>query len=190
MLGKKLFRLRNCHRGIALVEFAIIAPVLLLILIGFIELALIFFTQSIIEGATGMGSRIGKTGYAGQGGSSREEYIKSEIRRLSHGYLKMENMKIEILSYNSFDDIGKPEPCTNDKDFPPCPLGFIDVNGDGKWSSDQGISDNAGGRRSVVVYRVTYPWDVMTPIMRSIIGNEKGQLNITAVATVRNERFE
>lgn len=187
MLFKNHKNITRCAEGVTMIEFAIIAPVMFLLLIGFIELSLIFTTYLVLEGATTVGSRIGRTGYT-ESGSSREDYIRSEIIRLSAGLIDSRRIVIQELAYDNFNNIGKPEPCTTPGDTAPCPNGYVDVNHNGQWDADQGV-ENAGGRSDVVLYRVSYPWTVFTPLMNIIIGDVSGQITITATATVKNERF-
>lgn len=182
-------RLKQDRKGVAIIEFAVVAPVLFLLLIGFIELGLILFTTAVLEGATTVGSRIGKTGFT-SGGVSRETYIRDRINFLSGGFLNPALLNIDILSYNNFNNIGQPEPCISPPTAP-CPgtpgVNFVDINGNGVFDLDQGAA-TAGGAGSVVLYRVTYPWALFTPLMSNLLGTG-GIYNITAVAAVRNEQF-
>jgi hypothetical protein len=175
--------------GVAIIEFAIVGPALFLLLIGFIEFGLIFFVNSVLEGATNVGSRIGKTGFT-TANTSREDYIRSQVVSLSGGFLDANSIQISILSYNSFANIGQPEPCISPPTAP-CPgtpgVNFSDINGNGVFDIDQGAT-NAGGAGAVVLYTVTYPWRIFTPLMSGIIGTG-GIYNISAVAAVRNEQF-
>src|SRR5690606_32071705 len=50
------------NSGATALEFAIIAPVLFLLLFGIIEFSLMMFASSVIEGATAHISRMSKTG--------------------------------------------------------------------------------------------------------------------------------
>jgi len=181
--------LKQNQSGVAIIEFAVVAPALFLLLIGFIELGLILFTTAVLEGATTGGSRIGKTGFTSQN-LSREAYIRDRINFLSGGFLNPAQLNISILSYNNFNNVGQPEPCILPPGGP-CPgipgVNFVDVNGNGTWDQDQGKA-TAGGAGSVVLYRVTYPWALFTPIMSSLLGTG-GIYNITAIAAVRNEQF-
>jgi hypothetical protein len=181
-------RLASCQGGVTAIEFAIVTPILFLLLMAMIEFSLIFFTYAALEGATGVGARLGKTGFMPQG-VNRETYIRNEIQRLTNGWLDDNLVTITILSYNNFGNIGQPEPCIS-PNRPPCPgmpeVNFVDINGNGQWDEDQGQT-NAGGPGAIVVYRVSYPWQIFTPIFRQAFG--QGQIILTAVTTVRNERF-
>lgn len=181
--------LTRCTRGATIVEFAIVAPVLFLLIMGILEFGLIFFTTTVLEGATNVGARIGKTGYTAAG--SREDYIRSEIVRLSGGYLDPDLIDIRILSYDAFDNVSQPEPCLTDKcrDSDGAPgVDYVDVNGNSSWDSDMGVA-GAGAAGAVVLYRVTYPWKLVTPLFSTMIGDHRGNFDITAIATVRNEPF-
>jgi len=183
--------MRNIIRnndGNTIIEFAVVAPMLFLLLMGIIEFGLIYFTNSAMEGATNIGSRIGKTGFT-TGGVNREAYIRSEINRLSGGFLNSSKLKISILSYSSFSNIGQPEPCISPPKAP-CPgrpgINFTDINGNGTWDIDQG-SANAGGAGAIVLYSSTYPWSLFTPLISSFLGRG-GIYTITATTAVRNEQ--
>ncbi len=180
--------LRN-NEGAAIIEFAIVGPALFLLIVGFIELGIIFFINCALEGATNIGSRIGKTGFT-TGNTDRETYIRNQVNFLSGGFLTPANLNISILSYNSFANIGQPEPCISPPTAP-CSgtpgVNFVDVNGNGVFDMDQGAT-NAGGAGAVVLYTVSYPWHLFTPMMSTLIGNG-GIYNITSVAAVRNEQF-
>ena len=168
----------GCNNGTAIIEFAVIAPLLFLLLIGFIEVGMIFFTQSVLEAATNIGSRAGKTGYT-EAGIDREQYIRARIQKLSGGFLDDGLLEIKILSYNDFKSIGQPEPC-DPPSPPPCKRGFKDINGNGEWDTDQG-AETVGTDGKIVVYKVTYPWQVFTPLLSEVLTRDG--------STVRNEEF-
>ncbi|MGE0754535.1 MAG: TadE/TadG family type IV pilus assembly protein [Alphaproteobacteria bacterium] len=180
-----------CNKGSTIIEFAIVAPVFFLLFMGILEFSLILFTYSVLEGAAARASRVGLTGYEGPASAGgRIAYIRSEIMRLSGGYLDPGRLTVEILSYQTFAAIGQPEPCIPSTQPPPCPgqagVGYIDVNGNNQWDADQGKA-GAGDGNEIVHYRLHYPWAVLTPVMSNIIG---GTYDVTALATVRNEGFE
>jgi hypothetical protein len=64
---------------------------------------------------------------------------------------------------------------------------YTDVNGNGNWDPDEG-SSGSGNAGDVVVYTVSYPWTITTPIMSSLIG-ANGTYAITAHAVVKNEPY-
>jgi Flp pilus assembly protein TadG len=68
MISRLCRRLVRNQRGAALVEFAIVAPVFLLLLSGVIENGVVLFTQSLLDNATRDAARLIQTGQVQQGG--------------------------------------------------------------------------------------------------------------------------
>ena len=58
-----IHRLRRGNEGVTALEFALILPLLLIMLFGIIEYSLIMFSYSALESAVLQGSRVGKTGF-------------------------------------------------------------------------------------------------------------------------------
>lgn len=173
--------------GIAALEFAMVTPVLLLMLMGIIELAMIMFTTAVMESATNITSRLGKTGYVAEG-TTREQQIIDSVANRTAGLLDPEKITIDSKVYSDFNNIGQPEPCLSPTSSP-CPgtpgVHFIDINGNGTWDADMGKA-GLGDAGDVVVYTVSYPWHVMTPLISNIIGDP---FDLTVRTVVRNEPY-
>jgi hypothetical protein len=177
----------NRQSGVTILEFALILPVLLLLIMGIIEFSMIMFVSSVIESATTSTARLGKTGYV-PSDSNRQQEILDNITSRSAGLLDPAKITISTTVYPSFNSVNQPEPCISPP-TPPCPgtpgVNFTDINGNGQWDADMGAA-GLGNAGDVVVYTVNYPWSIMTPIMSSIIGPV---FPITARTVVRNEPF-
>ena len=65
---------------------------------------------------------------------------------------------------------------------------FTDINGNAQWDADMG-SSGYGSAGDIVVYTVSYPWSLMTPIMSDLIGESNGTFTITTHAVVKNEPY-
>ena len=184
---KRATQFLNRKEGSTVIEFAIAAPILFLLLMGTVETGLVLFANSVLEGATGFASRVGKSGFT-LNGMTREQYIRDRIQTLSAGLLRPNQITITTLAYSNFANIGQPEPCITAAPCNGAPgVNYQDINGNGTRDMDQGRS-NAGGSGDVVVYRVTYPWPIFTPLVRRAFSSN-GTLTLTAVTTVRNEAF-
>lgn len=187
-----LSRLRPRHRhkgGSVAVEFAMLAPAYFLIIIGVMESSLMMFAQHVLESASANASRVGKTGYVAAT-ETRQQTIMDTITRLA-GFI-MDPSKIVITSetYKSFSAIGTGE-------------SFIDANGNGQWDPGENYTDSngngsydsdvgtagLGNAGDIVVYTITYPWPVMTPMMSDLIGTG-GILNLTSRVVVKNEPYD
>lgn len=179
--------LARCQNGVTAIEFALIAPVFILLVMGIIEFSLIMFTSAVMESATNNTSRLGKTGYV-PGAETREQEIIDTVAARTQGLLDPAKIAVSTTVYSNFNDVGQPEPCVSPAQ-PPCGgtpgVNFIDVNGNGQWDADMGAA-GLGNPGDVVVYTVSYPWPIMTPVMRGILGNT---YLITARDVVRNEPY-
>lgn len=177
------------EKGSVLLEFSLLAPVLFLIIFGTIELSLIMFTAAIMEGATTTSSRLGKTGYT-ESGVSRQDMIYDMIRDRCGTFVDMTDVEITSKSYSAFDTIGDPEPFTdtNNNNLHDPLEPYSDVNGNGQWDSDMGAA-GLGNADDIVLYTVSYPWPVLTPIMNHYLGDADGNYTITSSVIVKNEPY-
>jgi Flp pilus assembly protein TadG len=175
----------RCDRGATALEFSLILPALLLFIVGSIEAAIILFIGSSIESAVLEASRYGITGT--EVGMSRQDRIMAIVESRTYGLLDMDAVDMETLVYDSFEDIGKPEPLTDTNGNGSWDDGeaFIDVNGNGVWDEDMGEA-GLGGGGAVVVYRLTYPWGVVTPILQQVLG---GTVTHVSSIALKNEPF-
>lgn len=171
--------------GATALEFALIAPVFLTLMMAVVEFAVIMFVSTMLEGSTNITSRTGKTGYVAPG-TTRTQQITDSIYAGTAGLLDTASIAISTLVYSNFDKIGQPEPCITVT----CGAGvagtdYTDVNGNGQRDLDMGAA-GLGGAGDIVVYTITYPWPVMTPLMKPFLGNT---FSITARTVVKNEPF-
>jgi Flp pilus assembly pilin Flp len=186
ILPRCLRRLRREEDGATVVEFAFVFPVFILAVLGTLETAIVIFISSSIEAAVLEASRYSITGGTIPG-VTREERVLDIVGDKTYGLVDMDLVGIDTLVYESFDDIGQPEPIEDANLNLVYDTGelFTDVNGNGQWDADMGAA-GLGGPSDVVVYRVTYAWGIMTPLIRSVIG--ESVLHASSVA-VRNEPY-
>ena len=177
--------LATCTVGATAVEFALILPVLLLFIVGSIEMAINLFIGSSIESAVMEASRYGITGT--EAGVSRADRVLEIVADRTYGLIDMDQVDMDTLVYESFADIGEPEPFTDQNGNASYNSGepFVDVNGNGQWDPDMGAA-GLGGPSDVVVYRLTYDWGIITPVMREVMGESVKHVSSIAV---RNEPF-
>ncbi len=171
--------------GVTAVEFAIIAPVFILILMGIIEFSVVMFVSSIIEGATAASSRYGKTGYVAAG-STRQQQIVDAITSRAGGLLETAKITVTSKVYPSFNSISQEEPYidTNHNGTHDTGEDYTDVNGNTQWDSS-GVA-GLGNANDIVVYTVSYPWVINTPIIANFLGNT---FVISSRTVVKNEPY-
>ena len=56
---KKMIKRLRCQKGVAAIEFAIVLPLLMIIVFGIIEFGLLFYDKQVITNASREGARIG-----------------------------------------------------------------------------------------------------------------------------------
>ena len=186
----RLKKLINNKRGSTAVEFAIIAPVLFSLIIVTIDLNLVMFAQGIMENAAFKSARTGKTGYI-EAGKTQEETIMELLNdKIAIGGLFDSNLlTVTTKSYAEFSNVGEHEPYidANGNGIHDVGENYTDVNGNGQYDEDMGAA-GFGNTSEVVVYTITYPWQLFTPFAGTVLGNE-GVVNISSRIVLQNEPF-
>ena len=175
-------------RGSAFLEFAFALPIVIIVLAGTLELGLVLFADSLLEGAVRDTSRLGITGYAPTS-ESRDEMILKALNSDTLGLIDTSKATITHKVYDSFADIGQPEPYTDSNGNGSYDVGepYNDVNGNGQWDSDMGVA-GLGGSGDIVLYTVSYDWTSWTHLIDPLFGKD-GKITLTASTAVRNEPY-
>ena len=187
MLGLPLLRrFLDCQKGISALEFALVAPIMLLAITGIIDLMLVMFVTSLMEGGLRDGSRLGRIGFQPVG-STREEAVAQKIADATIGLLDMNQVQITTKVYQDFSSVGQPEPFTDANANGSYDAGesYTDVNGNSAWDADQGVA-GLGSPNNVVLYTVHYDWTLLTPLLPTFLPNG-GTFPIEVSLAVRNE---
>lgn len=171
-------------------EFAFAAPLFFLMVLATVEFGLVMFVAVLMESGLRDASRYGVTGQLPDGASTmleRERHIRDMITERTLGLVDMTDAVVDILSYATFDDIGKAEEFVDGNGNGTYDAGetFKDCNGNGTRDQDRG-GKSAGGSGEVVLYRMTYAWPLLTPLVGPIIGTD-GKFPLRASVAVRNE---
>jgi len=182
---RRLFRSPG-DDGKAIVEFALVGPVFIAMIAAIMEFSGIMFVQALLEGGAREASRYGLTGQIPEG-VSREEQIEQIVADHSFGIIKPDHVLMATLVYQSFEDIGEPEPFTDENGNGVWDAGepFTDINGNGQWDDDMGAA-GLGGPGDIVVYRLTYDWPIIIPLFEPFFGET---VTLRANIAVRNEPF-
>jgi len=183
-----LARFTRAEEGVTAIEFAMVAPVLIILLMGIIEFSLMMTAYNVMESATTVSARLGATGFT-TSGISRQQTILNSINERAGTFVNVDNITITSKYYSQYNQIGDPEPFTDTNGNGVRNSGepFTDVNGNGQYDSDMGLA-GLGNAGDIVVYTATYPWRIVTPLMGTLIGTN-GVYNITTHAVTKNEPF-
>lgn len=181
--------LRGSERGLAVTEFALMAPIFLFFLMGLFEFAWVESARSALESATMRGARaIAASDCPARRQTQLRDIVVQNMQhvRSSDG----EPVRIEAKAYGSaFGDVGEPEPfidagAGNGR----YDLGetYTDVNGNGQWDADMGASGSIGSAGQVVSYTATYRVESMIPFIARMFGG-RDDYQIAATTVIRNE---
>ena len=173
---RPLAALRRDASGVALVEFALVAPVLILTLLGLFDLSYNMYTASVLEGAIQKAGRDATLESGGTQNGSIDDHMREVVLTL----VPSATVEFDRRHYADFDDVDRPEDFTDGNGDGECNHDepFEDVNRNGRWDDDRGQA-GLGGARDAVLYSVTVSYPRMFPYMR-IIG-----LSDTVVARAR-----
>lgn len=156
---KTLKALRKDTGGATIIEFAMVAPVLFLLMFGMIEYGLVMATQSALEGATSQAARDYKA--ESRAGSTRANpgAIRNRIRDNARALLGGGTLRVtaRVINWGNAANTG------------------------GAPSANSG---RAGTNGQVVQYRAYYWYRVKTPIMSRFLGNT---VILPASTVVQNE---
>ena len=150
----RLARLARDRRGATLVEFALICPVLLLMLLGLFDMGYNYYVQSQLQGAIQQAAR--NSGIEGGKLDAIDARVTEAVREIApHA-----GVEFSRRSYASFSDVSQPEDFTDINEDGRCNEGepFEDANANGVWDDDRGTA-GVGGARDAVLYVVTVTYD-------------------------------
>jgi Flp pilus assembly pilin Flp len=148
-------RLARDRRGATIIEFALLLPVMLLMLFSLFDLCFQVYVQSVLTGAV---QRAGRDLTLEGGTPASIDAIHARVEDMVQAVMPQATVRHEQKSYSSFSTMA-PErfiDANNNhiRDPGEC---FDDVNRNGIWDSDPAIS-TIGGPNDITVYtaRVTY----------------------------------
>jgi len=185
-VSRRRTTLRRDRSGVAAVEFAILAPVLFLMLMGFFDLAHAEYARSVLQGAMQMAARNSTLESGLTSTTTIDNYVKDQVKGIVGAQATFSSTR---LSYADFNSVGKAEnfvdkpPLNGQYDVGEC---FEDVNGNGQWDADLGKSGQ-GGAQDAVLYTMTVTYKRMFP-MAKMLGWSANQ-TISATTVLRNQPY-
>jgi Flp pilus assembly protein TadG len=195
MTGRIPARIGTDRRAVSAVEFALLAPVMLTLICGAIDLGYLYMAQSSLMGAV---SKAARESAATQESSqdARDAAMRATITATMRPYLLVPGQQPSIVTvvYQSFGD-SRPEDYTDvngngqyDVALPPAAAEpFVDHNGNGQWDPALPIADSkTGAEGDVVSYTATYPVQHLFDFLTRLVFREPG-ISLKATSVVRNE---
>lgn len=177
-------RLRHDKRGVTIVEFALVAPILLGVIMGGFELAYQGYVQAVVQGEL---MKAGRNNALERAGSDDERFIIDEsirqaILRVAPSARVAPPQRVAFSSYARVKSPAEPDGNNNGI----CEPGetYEDSNRNGRWDDNSGVS-NGSGAKDVIVYTVNVEYDRLFPV-----GSLMGMSNTVEISASTNLRIQ
>ncbi len=188
-------RLGRDQRGATIVEFAVIAMPMCVLLMGGLELGYNSYVRSTLQGALHDAARIAavENPILATDGDTVEEQVANMIKETVAHVAPNAVVDVDQKSYFEFSSIGEPEKLMTDNNGngkydasdEDC---FEDANGNGTFDPDSGKSGTNGGADDVVLYTAKVSAPRILPLDRLVPGVSE-KVEYTLRAAVRNQPY-
>lgn len=181
-----LHRLCGNRSGATLVEFAFVAPVLILMIMGIFDMAHTQYTNALVNGAMQKAGRDMTLESAGSRQAETDEKVRTQVLNvLPTGSI----VEFERLSHFDFSDIGEAEEFTDENLDGSCNNNevFVDSNGNGQWDSNRG-SEGIGGARDAVLYTAVISYPRLFPMFE--LAGMPDTVTLRSTTVLRNQPFD
>ena len=177
---KILRRARKDEKGATIIEFALIAPVFLFMLLGTFEIGYGIYMRSALNGAIQFAARSATLQDAADPDVRREIDDKvRDILKTVNGNLSDSDILITRKSYLNYSNVERIEAFTDTNLNGRCDNNevYVDENGNGSWGA-VGRADNGSARDAVlynisVTYGTMFPFDTFTQTARNTAASYK-----------------
>ncbi len=172
------------RRGVTVVEFGLIAPTFLMLLLGVFDMGYTVYARAILDGAVQKAGRDSALETGASSIATLDAKIKTNLAGLGEGA----TFSYDRRNYRDFAKVGLPEELddkNNNGNREPGEC-FTDENGNGSWDSDLG-KDGVGGARDVVLYTVRMSYQRKFPLY-ALIGVDS-TATISAATVLRNQPY-
>ena len=184
-MSRPLKALLRDQSGVTIIEFAMIAPVLMLMLMGLFDLSYNMYTTQMLQGAIENAARNSSI----EGAAGKEAQLDAMVTTAVRAVAPAATLTFTRRAYSSFTKAGRPEDFTDVDSDGVCSKGepFEDANGNGKWDTDGGKT-GFGGARDAVLYTVVVKYQRPFPIAGLIPGQSK-TFTLSAATVLRNQPY-
>lgn len=171
---QKLKTWADDRRGIAAVEFAMIAAPFFFLIFGLLEICVIFIMSSVLEHGINEAARGIRTGQLQELEDFDKETFENIICEEIFDMFECKgHIAIDVKTFENFAGTDNPSP----------------IDADGKLDTTD-FDFDPGEANDIVVVRVFYEWELMTPVLSAPLANLDGNKRLLQATVVfRNEPF-
>jgi Flp pilus assembly pilin Flp len=175
---------RRDQSGVTAVEFGLVAPTFIMVLLGIFDLGYNVYARAILDGAVQKAARDATL----ETGPNSLAVIDGRIETFVGPLGSNAEFTFERKNYLDFADVGRPEDFEDQNDNGIRDPGecYTDENNNQAWDSDVG-SDGVGSARDVVLYTVNMTYARKFPLYQ-IIGQDQST-TIVSSTVLRNQPF-
>lgn len=174
-------------RAVTVVEFAMIAPVLCLVLLGSFDIAHSLYTRAVLQGVL---QKAGRDSTLENATSTRQTELDDQVRAQASALANNARITINRRYYRTFTEAAeaKAETWTDTNGNGTCDASepYEDANRNGTWDRD-GANEGQGGAKDTTVYTVTMTYPRFFPIFKMVGGSDTTK--ITATTVLRNQPY-
>lgn len=183
------FGIRRDDRGVSVVEFGLLAPVLCMMLLGMLDLGQRMYLMSVLQGTLFRAAR--KSTIGDQTSAQIDTFVNNELKE----FKKNATVTITKKSYSVFTGVKQLETITSDT----APIGtynagtdaahpgdcYEDTNSD--WKRDDKGTTGLGQTDDIVYYQVTVVYPRVVPLGK-FLGFSDNE-TVTANTVLRNQPY-
>lgn len=169
-IGKFFYRKKD---GAAAIEFGLLFFPFFLLVLGIIEIALMFAAAAVLEGSAHAATRVLRTGQAQQSGDALTMFEQTMCDSIG-GLIDCDGIIYEVLL--------SPDGSFSSLDVQP------QYDDDGNLIS-RGF--DPGQENSVIIVRLTYNYEFITPYLSALVtGRSDNRVPLISTVSVRNEPYD
>ncbi|WP_073973588.1 TadE/TadG family type IV pilus assembly protein [Erythrobacter donghaensis] len=193
MIRRRLFiahavlrQLRRNREGVTLVEFAIVGPVLILMLMGLFDIAHTQYTSAVLHGAMQKAARDYTLESAAVSANTIDTRVQDQIRTVMPNGA---TITFTRSAFDDFKDVNEPEPYTDMDNNGRCNNGepYEDANNNSIWDVYRGQS-GIGTARDVMLFTTNVSYPRLFP-MFGMIGLP-ANVTLSASTVLRRQPFD
>ena len=179
-----LKRLAADTRGLTVIEFALISPTLLVLMMGTFDMGFRTYAASVLQGEVQKAARDATLETGSSAGAALNTRVQDQVSRvISNG-----TWTFTRKSYSSFTRAGQAENFTDSngngsRDAGEC---YQDENGNSNWDADVGLTGQ-GTADDIVMYTASVTYHRLFP-MYGLLGWTQNE-TISASTTLRNQPY-
>lgn len=174
--------LQHDARGSSAVEFALICPMLLFVLLGVMDMGYTLYSNTVLQGTIQKSAR--DSSLEGATASAIDAKVTAAVKNI----VRSPTLAFTRKSYGNFTDVARPEDYTDTNRNGTCDSNepFEDVNGNKTWDTDRGKTGQ-GGARDAVLYSVSVTYTRPFPFMKLI--GQSSTVTTIARTVLRNQPY-